>query len=520
MGGDRLVRGLAAAIVGPGPERAMLAAYSLGELARPLPGVELALGGAARAERAARGAEDRPNQSDENEDENENARFDDAFVGALPFLANASGRPPTFLVAPGFEDHPVIASRRARAEALAASALGAASAARGVLADGEAHVRDWVARGDAALDGAVSHDKAYGYARDHSAQNALRALPLPVKRKWLLEMLRWELGPVSAGVPLPGAASVALAVDRAKVLRDLCKHCELPDDLAGRGAFSSAEFQDTDSSGDEEREEREEEEEEPQTPPSPRARGGRGARGAFSSPPRGGVSVRFVNERGEGAALRREWFALVAEKAADHTHGLFVSHDGGRSLHPHACSGAINPKTHLKYFAALGRVAAVALYHGETLPLRLTDAFFARAVLGARASLEDLRSVDPTLYANKIQYLSGLLRASSATTSNATSRADADATLRALDLEWSDAADPTGVFFPGEMRPFSFLPPFPIIGNGGDANDDENTHTRGKSGEKCDGAQNFGTSGTASARPAVTSETLGAYLRAFAAHRT
>ena len=38
VAGDRLVAGLAAAIVGPDPERAMLAAYSLGELARPLPG--------------------------------------------------------------------------------------------------------------------------------------------------------------------------------------------------------------------------------------------------------------------------------------------------------------------------------------------------------------------------------------------------------------------------------------------------------------------------------------------------
>ena len=33
---------------------------------------------------------------------------------------------------------------------------------------------------------------------------------------------------------------------------------------------------------------------------------------------------------------------------------------------------------HLEYFAALGRLAAVALYHGETLPLRLTPAFCKR----------------------------------------------------------------------------------------------------------------------------------------------
>ena len=202
-----------------------------------------------------------------------------------------------------------------------------------------------------------------------------------------------------------------------------------------------------------------------------------------------------MDERGEGAAVRREWFGLVAERSADFTHGLFVSHDGGRSLHPHACSGAINPKTHLKYFAALGRVAAVALYHGETLPLRLTDAFLDRAVLGARASLEDLKSVDPTLYANKVRYLMDLHGSADTaaptreTGFRETADVSLDATLRALDLEWSDAADPTGVFFPGETRAFTLLP----------------------------------TSLTGSSAPAscpVTAETLATYLRAFVAHRT
>ena len=489
VAGDRLVSGLAAAIVGPDPERAMLATYSLGELARPLPGVELALGGATRAERAARGAEDRLSQPDDDDDGHGLDGLDgldDAFVKALPFLAlaRAGNRGPAYAN-------------------VAASAFGAASAARAVLRDGEAHIREWIARGDAAVDGAVSEDKTYGYARDHSAQRVLRALPLPVKRKWLLEMLRWELGSVSAGVPVPGVASVALTVDRAKVLRDLCKHCELPDDLAPARtarAFASAEFQDTDSSGDEAEAAAPASEAPAEAPEDARA-----ARGAFLPPPVGGVSVRFSAERGEGAALRREWFGLVAEKSADHTHGLFVSHDGGRSLHPHACSGTINPKTHLKYFAALGRVAAVALYHGETLPLRLTDAFYARAVLGARASLEDLKSVDPALYANKVRYLLDLSSASAAEpegTSGAEKKkddasrrragADADATLRALDLEWSDAVDPTGVFSPGETRAFAFLPPFPERGDGR----------------------------SPASAPAVTSETLGAYLRAFAAHRT
>ena len=58
--------------------------------------------------------------------------------------------------------------------------------------------------------------------------------------------------------------------------------------------------------------------------------------------------------------------------------------------------------THLEYFASLGRLAAVALYHGETLPLRLTSAFCSR-LLGHEMRLEDLKSVDPTLYRNQVE---------------------------------------------------------------------------------------------------------------------
>ena len=521
VAGDRLVAGLAAAIVGPDPERAMLAAYSLGELARPLPGCELALGGAARAERAERGEEDRAAES---ENENENA-LDPSFAAALPFLEARGAASPvpfggteTLDTLDTLDTHPLVAARRVRAEAVAASARGAAAAARAVLVDGEAHLRDWIARGDETRsdENADASHATYSYERDHRAQEPLRALPLGVKRKWLLEMLRWELGPVSAGVPLPGVAGVALDVDRAEILRDLCRHCEVPransdERERGFGVFGvpgsasaesteSQESQDTDASGDEQMTEALASPAEAPASPAPASpvtttNKKRAARGAFLSPPRGGISVRFVDERGEGAAVRREWFGLVAERSADFTHGLFVSHDGGRSLHPHACSGAINPKTHLKYFAALGRVAAVALYHGETLPLRLTDAFLDRAVLGARASLEDLKSVDPTLYANKVRYLMDLHGSADTaaptreTGDRETADVSLDATLRALDLEWSDAADPTGVFFPGETRAFTLLP----------------------------------TSLTGSSAPAscpVTAETLATYLRAFVAHRT
>jgi hypothetical protein len=228
VAGDRLVSGLAAAIVGPDPERAMLAAYSLGELARPLPGVELALGGAARAELAARGVEDRHVFPDSGGGDTKKRGLDASFVKALPFLERAAEPPPPPLRAAEAQLNPFFAMQRSHAEAVFASARNAEAAARAVLVDGEAHLRFWIAEGDDALDSAVARDGSYSYARDHLAQMHLRALPLPVKRKWLLEMLRWELGPVSAGVPVPGVQGVSLAVDRATVLRDLCKHCEVP----------------------------------------------------------------------------------------------------------------------------------------------------------------------------------------------------------------------------------------------------------------------------------------------------
>ena len=50
-------------------------------------------------------------------------------------------------------------------------------------------------------------------------------------------------------------------------------------------------------------------------------------KGGFLLPPRGGVAVRFKNEQGEGAAVRREWFSELAENGSDYTHGLFTSFD-------------------------------------------------------------------------------------------------------------------------------------------------------------------------------------------------
>ena len=101
-------------------------------------------------------------------------------------------------------------------------------------------------------------------------------------------------------------------------------------------------------------------------------------------------------------------------------------------MHPNPVSGAVSER-HLEYFAALGRLAAMALYHGETFPLRLTPAFCDR-ILGVPMRLDHLETVDPTLYKNQVRYV-------------------LDHGPEGLDLTWRDVADPTGVFSPGELAP-------------------------------------------------------------------
>ena len=54
----------------------------------------------------------------------------------------------------------------------------------------------------------------------------------------------------------------------------------------------------------------------------------------------------------------------MAAAACDRGNMLFTSADGGVTLHPSPVSGEVTAE-HLEYFAALGRLAAVALYHGQ-----------------------------------------------------------------------------------------------------------------------------------------------------------
>lgn len=113
------------------------------------------------------------------------------------------------------------------------------------------------------------------------------------------------------------------------------------------------------------------------------------------------LSVGFHGEAAAGDGLRREWFQLVAKEVSDPSFNLFCSYDGGRTLQPSPTSDVQTED--IKYFELIGKVAGLALLHGEVLPMRLSTPFLKR-ILGHVLTPEDLQTVDPEGY-KSIQYV-------------------------------------------------------------------------------------------------------------------
>ena len=102
--------------------------------------------------------------------------------------------------------------------------------------------------------------------------------------------------------------------------------------------------------------------------------------------------------------LRREWFGLATAEMLDPNRGLFASSDGNRTLQPSPQSAAIAGPDHLSYFALLGRIAGLALYHREPLNASWTTAFV-KAAFGYKITFADLESSDPVSYNSQKQLL-------------------------------------------------------------------------------------------------------------------
>ena len=105
-----------------------------------------------------------------------------------------------------------------------------------------------------------------------------------------------------------------------------------------------------------------------------------------------------------GDGVRREWFNVVAGELLQPDCGLFLSKDGGRTLQPNPHSQLAAGADHLSHFCLLGRVTGLAVYHKEPLPAHWSSAFI-KAVCGFPVTLEDVESVDPDLYEQKIAFI-------------------------------------------------------------------------------------------------------------------
>jgi E3 ubiquitin-protein ligase HACE1 len=120
------------------------------------------------------------------------------------------------------------------------------------------------------------------------------------------------------------------------------------------------------------------------------------------------LDVRFEGEAGggnggggNGHGQRHEWFREACTEMIDPSSGLFVSKDGNGTLQPNTTTKGPD---HLAYFALLGRVSGLALYHREHLDVQWSAAFL-KAVLGYAITADDLECVDPELFSKRIVYL-------------------------------------------------------------------------------------------------------------------
>ena len=111
------------------------------------------------------------------------------------------------------------------------------------------------------------------------------------------------------------------------------------------------------------------------------------------------LGVTFTGEASAGDSLRREWFGLVTAEILDRDRGLFISKDDNRTLEPRPDSGVVAGADHLSYFALLGRIAGLALFHREPLNVSWTSPFL-KAAFGYAITFDDLAAYDPKLHAS------------------------------------------------------------------------------------------------------------------------
>lgn len=108
----------------------------------------------------------------------------------------------------------------------------------------------------------------------------------------------------------------------------------------------------------------------------------------------------FITFRGEEGldygGVAREWFFLLSHEVLNPMYCLFEYADKNNySLQINPAS-SINPE-HLSYFKFVGRIIAMALFHGKFIYSGFTLPFY-KQMLGKTLTMKDLESIDPEFY--------------------------------------------------------------------------------------------------------------------------
>jgi hypothetical protein len=91
-----------------------------------------------------------------------------------------------------------------------------------------------------------------------------------------------------------------------------------------------------------------------------------------TSPWKRAFGVQFRGEPAHGDGVKREWLTLLSQSLLNEDYGLFVC-NADCTYQPSPNSG-VNPD-HLNFFHFAGRIVGLALYHGQLLNMRLSNAF-------------------------------------------------------------------------------------------------------------------------------------------------
>eukprot|EP00124_Ichthyophonus_hoferi_P000436 Ihof_evm7s16 gene=Ihof_evmTU7s16 len=109
------------------------------------------------------------------------------------------------------------------------------------------------------------------------------------------------------------------------------------------------------------------------------------------------IMCTFKGEDGlDYGGLSREWFFLLSHEMLNPNYCLFEYANQNRTNLQINSNSGINPE-HLLYFQFIGRVVAMAVFHGKFLDCGFTLPFYKR-VLGRTLTLDDVEAVDPEYF--------------------------------------------------------------------------------------------------------------------------